>query len=78
MGPHVVRLEQQSTGKPAQQRCLQGIEVIVAVVRFQAEGAEIGQRPQTCRRIDQVDTVPGEEVMPAAADVTKLRHKIVR
>ena len=75
--PHVVHLEQQAVREAALQRGLQRIEVVVAVVGLEAEGAEAGQRPLAGRRIDQVHGVLAEQVMPLAADVGDLADEIV-
>src|SRR5712691_8425232 len=54
------------------------LKLLVPSFAFKTEGAEIRQRAQACCGVNPVDGVPGEEVMPGPADVTKLRYKVFR
>src|SRR5215470_6906734 len=76
MRPHIVHLEQQAVDEAALYGSLQGIEVVVALVRLQSELPEPGQWALAGSRINQVDLVSGEEMMPRAADIADLGDEI--
>src|SRR5215831_1837817 len=76
MRPHIVHLEQQAVDEAALYGSLQGVEVVIADIRLQSELAEPGQWALAGSRINQVDLVSGEEMMPRAADIADLCDNI--
>jgi hypothetical protein len=56
-------LRQQPARKPAVQHRLQRVEIVVGVVRLEAEGTETGKRTLAGERIDQIDCFAIEEVV---------------
>src|SRR5262249_51885253 len=59
-------------------RCLQRVEVVVAVVGLEAERSETGQRALARRRVEQVDCIFAEKMVPLATDIGDLPDKLLR
>src|SRR5262249_80136 len=57
-------------------RHLERVELVVAVVCLQAKRAKPGKRPLMGDRVDQIDSVPGEQVSTLAAHVADLGDEI--
>src|SRR5215471_8086356 len=74
--PHVIHLEQEAADIAPLDRCLEGIEVVIAIVRLQTERAEALQRALAGRRIDQINRVPGKQMMADAANISQLSYEI--
>src|SRR5262249_49083156 len=76
MRPHVIHMEQQAAYEAPLYGRLQRVELVVAVVGFEAELPEPGKRPLAGHRVEQIDGVPGEQVSTLAAYVADLGDEI--
>ena len=78
MRPHVLRLPQPAACERPIERRLERVEIAVRSVPFDAKFAELRQGTFFRFRINEITGSVAEQLVPHAADITRLPDKMVR